>query len=71
MCCLAMLALRGKNKALSGAAWSPEISFVGGSKTGVYWALVSPKGAMSARKVNKRRDGREGLIVREGEKGYR
>jgi hypothetical protein len=70
MRCLATLPLRGKNKALSGAGCPSEISSVGGSKTGAIRALVAAKSAASASKVNKRRNGREGPIFCEKEKGY-
>lgn len=65
---LVTLPLRGRNKTLSGVGWPSGISSAGGSKTGAIWALLMVKGAASARKMNKKRNSREGPMFREGER---
>ena len=57
--------LGGESSALSGAGWLSEIR-VGGSKTEANWALV--KGAASARRANKRYNGRKRPILTERER---
>ena len=59
----ASLPFRGKSNTLSCAGWLSEIGSLAGSKTEASWALVTVKGAESARKANKRYSGRNRPIL--------